>query len=36
MDEITVYQFKDVNLKGATVINGFPTAGLASAITPTT
>lgn len=33
MDEITVYPFKDVDLKGATVINGFPTAGLASAIT---
>lgn len=32
MDEITIYPFKDFDLKGATVINGFPTAGLASAI----
>jgi len=33
MDEITMYPFKDLNLKGATIINGFPTAGLSSAIT---
>lgn len=33
MDEITLYEFKQMNLKGATVINGFPTAGLVSTIT---
>lgn len=33
MDEITMYPYKEINLKGATVINGFPTAGLVSAIT---
>ncbi|MCX9012510.1 MAG: PAC2 family protein [Candidatus Methanoperedens sp.] len=33
MEEITVYILKDMDLKGATVINGFPTAGLVSAIT---
>lgn len=33
MEEITMYPYKEMNLKGATVINGFPTAGLVSAIT---
>jgi len=33
MEDIIMYKFKDMNLKGATVINGFPTAGLASTIT---
>ena len=33
VDGITVYELKDLDLKGATVINGFPTAGLVSAIT---
>lgn len=32
MDEITVHKFKEMNLKGATVINGFPTAGLVTGI----
>lgn len=33
MEEITVYKLKDMNLKGATAINGLPSAGLVSAIT---
>lgn len=33
MDEITMYPYKEMNLKGATVVNGFPTAGLVSTIT---
>ncbi len=33
MEEITLYKFKDMNLEGATVINGFPTGGLVSTIT---
>jgi len=33
MVEITMYKYKEMNLKGATVINGFPTAGLVSTIT---
>ncbi len=32
MEEITMYPYKEMNLKGATVINGFPSAGLVSAI----
>lgn len=32
-DKITIYPLKEVNLKGATVINGFPSSGLVSAIT---
>lgn len=33
MEEITLHKFKEMNLEGATVINGFPTAGLVSTIT---
>jgi len=31
-DKITVYEFKDVDVTGATVIEGFPTVGLVSSI----
>ncbi len=33
MDNIIMHKFRDLDLEGATVINGFPTAGLASTIT---
>jgi uncharacterized protein len=33
MVEITVHKYKDMNLEGATVINGFPSLGLVSTIT---
>lgn len=32
MADITIHKFKDMNLKGATIINGFPTVGLVSTI----
>lgn len=32
MTEIKVYKFKEVNLEGATIVNGFPTLGLSGTI----